>query len=100
MERHFSLRLVSSLNFVAMTVALVLVLLRQPRRLELCLVLVFGLSIALTNSLVEPRYLLPLAIFLLVFLDIPPADWRMLVPWWGAIVLAYAPFIVNRYSLW
>lgn len=100
MERYVALRFLLSLNVVVMAGVLILIFSRQPRRLELCLVAGFGLTIALTNSLVEPRYLLPTAVFLLLFLEIPWRDARLLIPWWSAVAIIYAPFIVNLYSLW
>ena len=94
------LRLVSGLNIVLMTAALTLVFARQLHRRELWLALGIGALPAFTNSLVEPRYFIPAAGFVLCFLNIAAADWRRLVIWWAVLSVGHAPFVASALSLW
>jgi hypothetical protein len=100
LERHPWLQVVSALNIVFMTGALAAVFRSQRYRRELWLALAIGVLPAFTNGLVEPRYFIPAAGFLLCLLEIPPADARRLGIWWGALTLLHAPFVVRALSLW
>lgn len=100
LDAHPWLRVLSGLNLVLMATALALVFSRQPHRHALWLALGIGLLPAFTNSLVEPRYFIPAAGVLLLYLRIPAPDTRRLAWWWGALSLLHAPFIARGLSLW
>jgi len=97
---HPWLRVASALNIVIMGVTLAVIFSRQRYGFMLWLVAGFGALPALTNSLVEPRYLIPGAGFLLCFLEIDPVDWRRLAIWWAVLSTFHAPFVANELSLW
>ena len=99
-DTHPVLRVVSSFNVVAMAIALTCVIHAQRHRPFLWLVVAFGLLPVFTNSLVEPRYFIPLAGLLLCFLEISPRTGRTLAVWWALLTIAHAPFVVRGLSLW
>jgi hypothetical protein len=99
-DAHAWLKALSGLNIVLMTVAIVRMFARQPHRRELWLATAFGALPVLTNGLVEPRYFIPAAGLMLLFLDVGDSDWRRLAFWWGALSLAHAPFVATALSLW
>lgn len=99
-DQHAWLRGVSGLNVVLMATALVLVVTRQRWRRALWLVLVIGAVPVVTNGLVEPRYLIPLAAFFLALVEIDAANWRRLAVWWAVLSAVHAPFVARALSLW
>jgi hypothetical protein len=100
LDAHPWLRAASGLNLVLMAVALTLTFMRQPHRLGLWLALAFGALQPFTNSLVEPRYFIPVFAFVLLFLDLSPVTTRRLTLWWLLLCLVHAPFIARGLSLW
>jgi hypothetical protein len=100
LDAHPWLRAASGLNLVLMAVALSFTFMRQPHRLGLWLALAFGALQPFTNSLVEPRYFIPVFAFVLLFLDLPPVTTRRLTLWWLFLCLVHAPFIARGLSLW
>ena len=100
LDTHPWLRAASGLNLVLMTAALALAFARQPHRRTLWLALAFGALLPLTNSLVEPRYFIGAAVFVLFFLELPPADTRRLAVWWLLLCALHAPFVARGVSLW
>jgi putative NADPH-quinone reductase len=99
-DTHPWLRAASGLNVVLMAAALALTFARQPHRRELWLALAFGALLPFTNNLVEPRYFITGAVFVLFFLELPPADTRRLAVWWFVLCAIHAPFIARGVSLW
>ena len=100
LDAHAWLRAASGLNLVLMAVALTRTFARQPHRHTLWLALAFGAFLPFTNSLVEPRYFIPVAAFVLLFLDLAPATTRRLALWWLLLCAVHAPFIARGLSLW
>lgn len=100
LDTHPWLRVISGLNVVLMGVALALTFARQSRRRELWLALAVGALLPLTNGLVEPRYYIPVAAFVLLFLDLAPVQVRRLACWWLLLCAVHAPFIAAGRSLW
>ena len=99
-DRHPWLRAASGLNLVLMATALTVTFTRQPHRRALWLALGCGALLPLTNSLVEPRYFITPAVFILFFLEFAPADSRRLTAWWLLLCALHAPFIARGVSLW
>lgn len=100
-DQHFWLRAGSALNVVLMAVAVARVFAGQRHWRALWLAAAFGALPVATNGLVEPRYLIPAAGFILTLLDVGDgADWRRLAWWWGALSAAHAPFVARALSLW
>jgi len=93
-------RVASSLNVVLMAFALVRYLASQADRAPLFLALAVGSVPVLTNSLVEPRYMIPAAGFLLCFIKMSAIEWRYLVGWWAVLTVIHAPFVALGLSLW
>jgi hypothetical protein len=85
---------------VVMTAALGAVIARQRHRLPLWLALGCGMALPLTNSLVEPRYFIPVAGMLLLFLELSDRTWRLLIVWWALLCALHAPFVAAALSLW
>jgi len=100
LDTHPWLRAASGLNLVLMALALTLTISRQPYSLLLWLALGFGALQPFTNSLVEPRYFIPVAAFFLLFLNLAPATTRRLTFWWLLLCAVHAPFIARGLSLW
>jgi hypothetical protein len=100
LDTHPWLRAASGLNVVLMALALAVAFARQPHRRELWLALATGALLPLTNGLVEPRYFIPVAVFVLLFLDLAPATVRRLTWWWLLLCASHAPFIAAGRSLW
>ena len=73
---------------------------RQRHRLELWLAVIFGAVLLGTNSLVEPRYLITPAVFVLFALELSPRDTRLLAGWFALLCGALAPFVVYGRALW
>ena len=94
------LRASSGLNLVLMALALTLTISSQSYSLLLWLALGFGALQPFTNSLVEPRYFIPVAAFFLLFLDLTPATTRRLTFWWLLLCAVHAPFVACGLSLW
>ncbi|MES2697775.1 MAG: hypothetical protein V4773_30210 [Verrucomicrobiota bacterium] len=99
-DTHGWLRVVSAINIVLMTAAVGLAITRQAQRVALWWVLAVGALPVVTNGLVEPRYLIPAAGFLLCFVEIERSDWRRLAVWWAVLSAAHAPFVAKALSLW
>lgn len=99
-DTHPWLRAASGLNVVLMSAALAFTFARQPHRRELWLTLAFGALLPLTNNLVEPRYFITGAVFILFFLELAPSDSRRLAGWWLVLCALHAPFIARGVSLW
>ncbi len=66
----------------------------------LALSLPFAAALLGSNYLVDPRYYLAPAAFLLLFVAINRRDFFLLAGWWGLVALAHDPFILAGYSLW
>ena len=99
-DAHPWLRVASALNVVLMAAAIFAVIQAQRHRRALWLVVTLGAVPVATNSLVEPRYYIPLAGMLLCFLEIRSADYRRLVLWWALLTAVHAPFVARALSLW
>lgn len=99
-DQHAWLRVASGINIVAAIVVLGCLIARQPQRLALVLSLVFGAMLPAANSLVEPRYFIPMAVFLLLWSEVDAGTARRLTLWWAVLCLVHAPFIVKALSLW
>lgn len=99
-DQHAWLRVISGLNVVLMVTAIALVVARQRWRWVLWLVLAVGAVPVVTNGLVEPRYLIPLAGFFLLFVEIDGVNWRRLAVWWALLSAVHAPFVAWALSLW
>ena len=95
-----AVRVASSLNVVLMAVALAKFLANQPQRLALFLTLAVGAVPVLTNGLVEPRYMIPAAGFLLCFIKFTALEWRCLAGWWALLTAIHAPLVAQGLSLW
>jgi hypothetical protein len=99
-DTHPALKIASGINLVVMTAALGAVIARQRHRLPLWLALGCGMALPLTNSLVEPRYFIPVAGMLLLFLELSDRTWRLLIVWWALLCALHAPFVAAALSLW
>jgi hypothetical protein len=99
-DSHPWLRVASGVNLVLMTGTIGFVFAQQRHRLELWLALACGMAQPLTNSLVEPRYFIPVVGFVLFFLEFSTATWRMLAIWWAVLSALHAPFVAKALSLW
>lgn len=99
-DLHFPLRVLSALGVVGAGLALTRLFSRQTHAYALWLVVPFAVLLLGTNSLVDPRYLITPAVFLLFFLEIDRRSFRALALWFGAICAVHAPFIVLGRSLW
>lgn len=73
---------------------------RQPNRRELWLTLPFGAVLLASNFLVDPRYYLTPAVFLLCFWTFTGREFLGLAAWFAVICLVQAPFIVAGKALW
>lgn len=99
-DSNLVVRAASSLNVVLMTFALVRFLGNRVHRLPLFLALAVGAVPVLSNGLVEPRYMIPAAGFLLCFIKFSAIEWRYLAGWWALLTVAHAPFVAKGLSLW
>ena len=99
-DTHPWLRVASGINIVLMAAAVAIVLRAQRHRRALWLVLACGAVPVFTNSLIEPRYFIPLGGMLLLFLEIDAANWRRLALWWALLSAVHAPFVARALSLW
>lgn len=99
-DTHPALRAASGLNLVVMGSAMAAIFFRQRHRLELWLAVIFGAVLLGTNSLVEPRYLITPAVFVLFALELSPRDTRLLAGWFALLCGALAPFVVYGRALW
>lgn len=99
-DAHGWAKALSGLNVVLMIASLGWVVIGQRHRLALGLAVAVGMLPVVTNGLVEPRYFIPGAVVFLLFLEIPPADFRRLAGWWAVLSAIHAPFVANALSLW
>jgi hypothetical protein len=99
-DAHFWLRIVSGVSVVAVVGMTVVVFQRQPHRHALWLVLLFGAVLLATNSLVDPRYYITPAAFLLCLLKLEPRTYLWLAAWFALLCALHDPFIVMGKSLW
>lgn len=99
-DAHPWLRVPSAINIVVMAAAVVEVFRRQRCHAMLWIALAIGITPALTNRLIEPRYFIPAAGILLTLIEIPAADWRRLAVWWAVLSAIHAPFVARALSLW
>jgi hypothetical protein len=100
MDRYLVVRAASALNVVLMFATLIAFVRHQSHRRELWLALAAGAALPLTNNLVEPRYFIPGAAFVLLFLEIDRIDARWLAIWWAMLCALHAPFVAAGLSLW
>lgn len=100
LDRIPPLRVVSGLLIVATAFAGWRWLRREPRGIELAAVCLTGAVLLATNSLVEPRYLIPPAAFALLLMAPDETRVRHLCVWFAILCAAHAPFIVLGKSLW
>ena len=94
------LRFASGLLIVAVAFACWWQWRAQPRKIELAGVFVIGAALIASNNLVEPRYFITPAAFVLLFLGPDEARSRRLCLWFGILCAAHAPFILLGKSLW
>lgn len=99
-DAHPWLRVLSGAVVVGMTLALIRVFRRQRHARALTLAVIFGAVLLGSNFLVEPRYYLTPAVMLLSLLDFDRRTAAWLAAWFAVINIAYAPFILEGYSLW
>jgi hypothetical protein len=100
MENHAVLRWVSAALVVASFFSLGLLLRRQGHRLEIFLVVLFGALLVAPHYLVDPRYFITVAVFLLFFLRFEERTARALGGWWILLCVVHAPFIAWGRSIW
>lgn len=99
-EHHPWLRAASGLTVVAMAGALTFAFARQPHRRELWLAVIFGAVLLATNSLVEPRYFITPAALILLAIELPAREQRLLIGWFALLCAALAPFLLQGRALW
>lgn len=99
-EKYPALRIASASCVVLAALALGVLFSRQPHRRFLWLILPFAALLLGTNSLVDPRYLITPAVFLLFFLEIDRRSFLALAVWFGVICSVHGPLIVSGRSLW
>ena len=95
-----ALRVVAGVVVVFATLALARLCRAQAHGRALALTLPFAAALLGSNYLVDPRYYLAPAAFLLLFVAPARRDFLLLGAWWLLIALAHDPFIVAGYSLW
>ena len=100
LERVPWLRLVSGLLIVMMTAATVRLVAAEQFRAELGAVLLMGALLLASNNLVEPRYFITPAVFVLFFLQPQAKRARRLCLWFALLSAAHAPFVMAAKSLW
>jgi hypothetical protein len=102
LDTHPWLRALSAVNIVLMILAVQKTIARQRPTLQLplSLIVLFGLVQPFTNTLIEPRYHIPLVAFFLLYLDLTPSTTRRLTLWWLFLCVLHAPFIAKALSLW
>ena len=100
LDAHVPLRIFSGLNCVLMASAIGITLSGQSRWRELGLALAVGALLPLTNGMVEPRYYLPGAAMVLLFVELSPTTQRRLAAWWLLLCVVHAPFVATGRSLW
>jgi alpha-1,2-glucosyltransferase len=99
-DTHPWLRVVSGLNLVLMALAIGRLIHAQRLRRPLWIALAVGCVPVVTNSLVEPRYFIPLAGMMLCLVEFDLGTWRRLAVWWGLLAAAHAPLVARALSLW
>lgn len=100
LERHPWLRVLSSLNIVAVAIGLTAVIAQQRQRIALTLAVGFGALLPAANNLVEPRYFIPGMVIVLLWLELRAVTERRLAAWWAVLCVAHAPFVARALSLW
>ncbi|MBC7368984.1 MAG: hypothetical protein H7343_19600, partial [Undibacterium sp.] len=95
-----ALRVVAGCTVVFAALAVAHLCRAQRHGRALALTLPFGVALLGSNYLVDPRYYLAPAAFLLLFLAPARRDFFLLAAWWAFIALAHDPFILAGYSLW
>lgn len=99
-DSHVWLRIASGAVVVGTALALAGIFRRQRYAGALTLAVAVGAVLLGTNFLVEPRYYLTPAVMLLSLVEMDRRSFALLIVWFGAINLVYAPFILGGYSLW
>ena len=99
-DGHAWREVLSGACVVLATVALAVAFTRQHYARELWITLAFGAVVLATSMLVEPRYFIPPAVFVLFFLEIGRREMAWLAAWWFLMCAVHAPFIVATRSLW
>ncbi|HEX2852697.1 MAG TPA: hypothetical protein VHO24_05620 [Opitutaceae bacterium] len=97
---HFGFRVFLALGVVLASVALARLFSRQTHARLLWLMAPFAVLLLATNSLVDPRYFITPAVFLLFFLEVDRRSFGTLAVWFGVICAVHAPFIVLGRALW
>ena len=100
LERFPWLRAASGLLIVSMIWAVVRLVVAEPRRAELAGAFLSGAVLLATNNLVEPRYFITPAVFVLFFLAPDLTRSRRLSLWFLLLCAAHAPFILTAKALW
>jgi hypothetical protein len=99
-EKFPALRVVSGLAVVFAVLALAHLCRASQHRRPLALSLAFAAALLGSNYLVDPRYYLTSAAFLLLFIAPSRRAFFLLAGWWAFIALLHDPFILTGYSLW
>jgi len=99
-EKFAALRVASGLAVVFAVLAIAHLCRASQHRRPLALSLLFGAALLGSNFLVDPRYYLTPAAFLLLFIAPSRRDFFLLAGWWAFIALLHDPFILTGYSLW
>lgn len=99
-DRLPPLRVVTGCTVVFAALALAHLCCAQRHGRALALTLPFAAALLGSNYLVDPRYYLAPATFILLFVAPARRDFLLLAAWWTLIALVHDPFIVAGYSLW
>ena len=94
------LRIATGLTVVFAALALAHLCRAQRHGRVLALTLPFAAALLGSNYLVDPRYTLAPAAFILLFTAVSRHDFLLLAAWWTLMALAHDPFILTGYSLW
>ncbi len=99
-DRLPALRIAAGLTVVFAALALAHLCRAQRHGRAILLTLPFAVALLGSNYLVDPRYYLAPASFILLFTAPTRRDFLLLAAWWTLIALVHDPFIVAGYSLW
>ena len=99
-EKIPALRVLAGAAVVFATLALAHICRAQRHGRALALTFPFAAALLGSNYLIDPRYYLAPAAFLLLFITPARRDFFLLAAWWTLIALVHDPFIVAGYSLW
>lgn len=100
LEHSAALRWISGGLIVAAALSAWNLIASQRLWRETALAAAFGVILLTPHFLVDPRYFITPAVFLLLFVEFEERQARALAGWWIALCVVFAPFILAGRAIW